>query len=80
MKIKCLILDHDDTVVDSTATVHFPAHLEVMKKLRPNHPVINLNTWFEKNFDPGIITFLTEEIGPGGSAVILLRLLPHFSD
>lgn len=63
MKIKCLILDHDDTVVDSSATVHFPAHLEVMKKLRPNYPIIDLNTWFEKNFDPGIITFLTEEIG-----------------
>lgn len=49
--------------MDSTATVHFPAHLEVMKRLRPNHPVINLDTWFEKNFDPGIVTFLTEEIG-----------------
>ena len=63
MKIKCLILDHDDTAVDSTATVHFPAHLEVMKRLRPNQPVIDLNTWFEKNFDPGIMTYLTEEIG-----------------
>ncbi len=63
MKIKCLILDHDDTAVDSTATVHFPAHLEVMKKLRPDSPVINLNTWFEKNFDPGIMSYLTEEIG-----------------
>ena len=24
MKYRCLIVDHDDTVVNSTATVHFP--------------------------------------------------------
>ncbi len=60
---KCLILDHDDTAVDSTASVHFPAHLEVMKKLRPGEPVITLDTWFEKNFHPGIMVYLTEEIG-----------------
>jgi len=63
MRIRCLILDHDDTAVDSTATVHFPAHLEVMKRMRPNHPAIDLDTWFIKNFDPGIIPYLTEEIG-----------------
>jgi len=63
MKYKCLVLDHDDTTVDSTASVHFPAHLEVMKRLRPGHPVIDLNTWFEKNFHPGIMVYLTEEIG-----------------
>jgi phosphoglycolate phosphatase/pyrophosphatase PpaX len=63
MKIKCLILDHDDTAVNSTASVHFPAHLEVMRRLRPEYPVITLETWFEKNFNPGIIPYLTEEIG-----------------
>lgn len=63
MKIRCLILDHDDTAVDSTASLHFPAHLEVMKRMRPNHPTIDLDTWFIKNFDPGIIAYLTEEIG-----------------
>ena len=63
MKFKCLILDHDDTAVDSTASVHFPAHLEVMKKLRPGEPAITLDTWFEKNFHPGIMVYLTEEIG-----------------
>jgi hypothetical protein len=34
-----------------------------MKRLRPDHPTIGLETWFEKNFDPGIVVFLTEEIG-----------------
>lgn len=32
---KCLVLDHDDTVVDSTANIHYPAYLEAMKAMRP---------------------------------------------
>lgn len=35
MKIKCLVLDHDDTLVRSAETVNFPALLE---SLRENHP------------------------------------------
>ncbi len=62
MKPKCLVLDHDDTAVDSTASVHYPAHLEVMKRLRPDMPIIDLDEWFEKNFHPGIMTFFTEEL------------------
>ncbi len=62
LKYKCLVLDHDDTAVDSTSSVHYPAHLEVMRQLRPNHSVISLETWFEKNFHPGIVNFLTEEL------------------
>ena len=32
---KCLILDHDDTAVASTPAIHYPAHLEAMRVLRP---------------------------------------------
>ena len=32
MKYKCLILDHDDTIVNSTATIHYPAFQEYMKE------------------------------------------------
>ncbi len=32
---KCLILDHDDTIVDSTKTIHYPAFLETLSTLRP---------------------------------------------
>ncbi|MCG8452661.1 MAG: HAD hydrolase-like protein [Spirochaetales bacterium] len=63
MNFDCLIFDHDDTCVDSTASVHYPAHVEVMKQMRPNEPVISLHTWFEKNFHPGIMAFLTQELG-----------------
>lgn len=57
-----MILDHDDTAVDSTATIHFPAHLEVMRQLRPDYPQISLEEWYRKNFDPGIMSFLTDEL------------------
>ena len=63
MKYKCLILDHDDTAVDSTATIHYPAHLEIMKHLRPLEEVISLDGWFLKNFHPGILEYMRDELG-----------------
>lgn len=60
---RCLILDHDDTVVDSSATVHFPAYLETMRKTRPGLKPVDLKGWFLKNFHPGILSYLTEELG-----------------
>lgn len=35
LNYKCLILDHDDTIVDSTKTIHYPAFLETLSTLRP---------------------------------------------
>ena len=34
-KYKCIILDHDDTVVDSTPAVHYPAFMAALSYLRP---------------------------------------------
>ncbi len=62
MKYKCLILDHDETMVNSTATIHYPAHVEAMKRIRPGETPIDLNGWFQKNFHPGIMAFLTDEL------------------
>lgn len=64
MKYKCLVLDHDDTVVDSTASIHFPCFLEYLKLTRP-HLVANytLDDYFRKNFEPGIISLLCDECG-----------------
>lgn len=64
MKYKCLVLDHDDTVVDSTAEIHFPAFVEYLKLRRPE--IANnytLNSYLEKNFHPGILSLLSEEVG-----------------
>ena len=62
IKYKCLILDHDDTAVDSTSKIHYPAHLEAMKRLRPDFKPVTLDEWFGKNFHPGIMEFLSGEL------------------
>ncbi len=65
MNFKCLVLDHDDTVVNSTATVHFPCFLEYLQKYRPEKYLhgYTLEEYFEKNFDPGVEAFFEHEIG-----------------
>jgi beta-phosphoglucomutase-like phosphatase (HAD superfamily) len=60
---QCLILDHDDTAVNSTALIHHPSHVESMRLLRPGVEAIDLDGWFLKNFEPGIMHYLREELG-----------------
>lgn len=55
MRYKCLVLDHDDTVVDSTASIHYPAFLEALRLLRPDAKVLSLEDYFKENFAPGFI-------------------------
>ena len=62
MKYKCLILDHDDTVVNSTATIHHPAFLEALKVLRPG-VTISLEDYFRENFHPGFTEYCTGKLG-----------------
>lgn len=63
LRYACLILDHDDTAVDSTATVHYPAHVEAMRVLRPGLQPVDLEGWFLKNFHPGVMPYLEKELG-----------------
>jgi phosphoglycolate phosphatase/pyrophosphatase PpaX len=63
LRYRCLIVDHDDTAVNSTALIHYPAHIEVLKVLRPGLKPISLEEWFLKNFHPGIMCYLKEELG-----------------
>ena len=64
MKYKCLILDHDDTVVNSTATIHFPCFIEYLREKYP-HLADNytLESYLVKNFNPGVISLFRDEIG-----------------
>ena len=64
MKYKCLVLDHDDTVVDSTASIHYPSFLAYVAEYRP-HLLENYDrdTFYRKNFDPGIFALLSDEVG-----------------
>ncbi|MDO4198004.1 MAG: HAD hydrolase-like protein [Erysipelotrichaceae bacterium] len=62
MKYKCLVFDHDDTTVNSTATIHYPSFIEYM---RIKHPEISytLEDYFRYNFDPGVIPFFKDMCG-----------------
>lgn len=64
MKYKCLVLDHDDTVVNSTATIHYPCFIEYLEKFYP-HLAKNytLESYFVKNFHPGVLELFVDEIG-----------------
>ena len=63
MRYRCLVLDHDDTAVDSTREIHHPAHVRAMEMLRPEHRSVSVEEWFVKNCDPGIMGYLVDELG-----------------
>ncbi len=62
LRYQCLVLDHDDTVVNSTATVHYPSFVDYMKLY---HPEIHmtLEEYFRYNFDPGVVAMFTDICG-----------------
>jgi phosphoglycolate phosphatase/pyrophosphatase PpaX len=59
----CLVIDHDDTTVMSTPGIHYPAHVEALRLLRPGRKAIDLEGWLRKNFNPGFRPYLEEELG-----------------
>lgn len=64
MKYKCLVLDHDDTIVNSTATVHYPCFVEYLEKYHPEKAdKYTLSDYLLKNFDPGVISFFLDDVG-----------------
>ena len=62
MRYRCLVLDHDDTVVNSTATIHYPAFVNFMKTARPQIK-ISLEEYFALNFDPGVVGLFRDICG-----------------
>ena len=60
MKYPCLVLDHDDTVVNSTATIHHPAFCAYLREIRPGR-TITLEDYLMKNFAPGFLPMCREE-------------------
>lgn len=64
MKFKCLVLDHDDTVFNSTATIHYPCFIQYLKERLPHlADRYTLSDYFIKNFDPGVIALFRDEVG-----------------
>jgi phosphoglycolate phosphatase-like HAD superfamily hydrolase len=62
-RYRCLVVDHDDTSVMSTPSLHYPAHVEALRRLRPGQEPIGLDGWLSRNFDPGIMEYLRGELG-----------------
>ncbi len=62
MRYKCLVFDHDDTVVNSTATIHYPCFVDYLALRRPGMSC-TLEDYFLKNFDPGFIPMCREDYG-----------------
>lgn len=62
MKYRCLVFDHDDTVVNSTATIHHPCFVEFLKLYYPGR-ACTLEEYFLKNFDPGFVPMCRQDYG-----------------
>ncbi len=62
MRYSCLLLDHDDTTIDSTPVVHYRAHLEQMRRLGRHAEALSLEQWYRVNFHPGIRHYLEKQL------------------
>ena len=62
MRYRCLVFDHDDTVVNSTATIHHPCFQAYLVQYRPGMDC-TLEDYFIKNFDPGFLEMCREDYG-----------------
>ena len=64
MKYKCLVLDHDDTVVASTESIHYPSFVAYIEDYKP-HLVgkYSFEEFILKNFDPGVLEFFRDYCG-----------------
>ena len=62
MKYRCIVFDHDDTVVNSTVNVHYPCFVDFMKIHRPGMH-FSLEEFMQYNFNPGVLPFLRDICG-----------------
>ena len=68
MRYKCLVFDHDDTVVNSTATIHHPCFEQYLRLRYPGRHC-TLEEYFLKNFDPGFMQMCQNEYGMDDAAL-----------
>ncbi len=62
MKYRLLVFDHDDTAVNSTATIHHPCFVRFLEEFYPGRSC-SLEEYFLKNFSPGFLPMCREEYG-----------------
>ncbi len=63
MKYPCLVLDHDDTVVKSTAQIHYPAFLHCLATMRPGATPMDERGFVEACADPGLVELYEQRYG-----------------
>ena len=56
MRYRCLITDHDDTLLDSTVEIHYPCMVECLEQLRPGTP-LSFDEFAYYNFELGFHTY-----------------------
>ena len=69
MKYKCLVFDHDDTVVNSTATIHHPCFQKYLELRYPGREC-TLEEYVIKNFEPGFVPMCRDEYGMDDEALL----------
>ena len=62
LRYPCLVLDHDDTVVQSEATVNYPFFVEYLKEYRPG-ATITQHEYISSCFNPGYIEMCRRHFG-----------------
>ena len=68
MKYQCLVFDHDDTVVNSTATIHHPCFQLFLDERYPGRSC-SLEHYFLENFTPGFLEMCRGEYGMDDAAI-----------
>ncbi|MBQ7165055.1 MAG: HAD hydrolase-like protein [Clostridia bacterium] len=62
LKYKCLVLDHDDTAVKSTAQVHYPSFKKTISAIKPWLD-IGEKEFLLNCFDPGFYEYMEKTLG-----------------
>lgn len=62
LRYKCLVFDHDDTVVQSEATVNYPFFVEFLKEYRPGM-TITAHQYISECYSPGYIEMCRRRFG-----------------
>lgn len=62
LRYPCLVLDHDDTVVQSTPTINYPSFVESLHILRPGTE-ISLEDFLRYCYAPGFFELCTDILG-----------------
>lgn len=60
--MKCLVLDHDDTVVMSTPQINYPSFMRALEVLRPERE-LSYEQFIEWNFNPGFSKLCSDILG-----------------